>query len=112
MVHYKKVIQGVSEYINDEFIARFAGSWKAWALGTVTALAAARMDNVFSAVRDNAALKALGIIDGENVDVEGIFTELMRQAQKGSATVTLPLLGAVTFGPNDVEAIYRDIMGA
>lgn len=112
MVHYKKVIRGITQYIDEEFISRFSGSWKAWVLGTMTALAAARMDNVFSAVRDNAALKALGIIDGENVDVEGIFTELMRQAQKGSATVTLPLLGVVTFGPNDVEAIYRDIMGA
>lgn len=112
MVHYKKVIQGVTQYIDDEFISRFSGSWKAWLLGTATALAAARMDNIFKALHDNAALKALGLVDGENIDADAVLAELKRQAQKGTATVSLPVLGAVTFGPEDVDALYRNIMSA
>lgn len=112
MVHYKKVIQGITQYINDEFISRFTGSWKAWVLGTATALAAARMDNIFQALRENAALKVLGLVDGENIDAEAVLAELKKQAQKGTATVSLPVLGAVTFGPADVDALYRNIMGA
>ena len=112
MVHYKKVIQGITQYINDEFISRFTGSWKAWVLGTATALVAARMDNIFQALRDNAALKVLGLVDGETIDAEAVLAELKKQAQKGAATVSLPVLGAVTFGPADVDAIYRNIMGA
>lgn len=34
------------------------------------------------------------------------------QAQKDTATVSLPVLGAVTFGPADVDTLYRNIMGA
>ena len=112
MVHYKKFIQGITQYIDEEFISRFTGSWKAWLLGTATALAAARMDNIFKVLRDNAALKVLGLVDGENIDAEAVLAELKKQAQKGTATVSLPVLGAVTFGPEDVDAIYRNIMGA
>ena len=58
MVHYKKVIQGIVNYIDDEFVSRFSGSWKAWAIGGMAAIVAARADTAFSALRDNPALKA------------------------------------------------------
>lgn len=54
----------------------------------------------------------LGLVDGENIDAEAVLAEMKKQAQKGTATVSLPVLGAVTFGPEDVDALYRNIMGA
>ena len=62
-------------------------------------------------MRDNAALKVLGLVDGENIDAEAVLAEMKKQAQKGTATVSLPVLGAVTFGPADVDTLYRNIMG-
>lgn len=112
MVHYKKVIQGIVNYIDDEFVSRFSGSWKAWAIGGMAAIVAARADTAFSALRDNPALKALGLIDGENIDIDVIYAELLRQAQKGTATVEMPVVGAVTFSAEDVESVYRHIVNA
>jgi hypothetical protein len=45
------------------------------------------------------------------VDVEAVYTEALRMAQKGSATVNVPMLGAITFGKSDVESLYRYIIG-
>ena len=43
------------------------------------------------------------------MDVDAIYSALLKQAQKGSATATLPLIGPVTFKAADVEALYRYI---
>lgn len=112
MIHYKRVIQGVVNYIDDEIVSKFNGSWKAWALGGMAAIFAARAETAFAALRDNPALKALGLIDGETVDIDTIYAELLRQAQKGTATVELPIIGAVTFSAADVESVYRHIKDA
>lgn len=111
MVHYKKVVQGIANYVDDEIISKFTGSWKAWVLGTAATLITARADAVFQTLKDNAALKALGLIDGENIDVETVYAEMLKQAQKSSATISLPVIGPVTFGVGDIEAIYRHIVG-
>ena len=33
MLHYSRVIQGISNFIDAELVGKLAGSWKAWALG-------------------------------------------------------------------------------
>ena len=111
MVHYTKVIQGAVNYADAELISPFNGSAKAWGIGIALGLIAKRADNVFAAIKNNALLTAMGLIDGDMVDIEAVYTEALRMARKGSATVNIPIIGVVTFKESDVESIYRHIMG-
>lgn len=109
MVHYTKVLSGLAAYIDHELISQMGGSVKGWIAGAAAALMLERgKQSALEAMRA-PMLKELGLIDGENVDVDAIYSALLEQARKGSATATLPLIGPVTFKESDVEALYRYI---
>ena len=112
MVHKSKVLNGIAAYVDAEIVSKMAGSWKAWVVGGAAGLAVARADALIGELGKNPMVTALGLMQGENIDVEGIYAELLKQAQKGSATVDLPVVGLITFGVADVESLYRHIMGA
>ena len=112
MVHKSKVLYGIAGYVDDEIVARLAGSWKAWAVGGLVGIAVNRADALIVQLTQNPVVQALGLIDGENVDVETIIKELRKQASKGTATIEVPLIGPVTFGVADVDSLYRHIMSA
>lgn len=112
MVHKSKVINGLTAYIDAEIVSKMAGGWKAWVIGGMAGLAATKADAVFEQLANHPAVKALGIIDGENVDVDAIYAELIKQAQRGSATVDAPIIGPITFKAEDVESLYRYMKGA
>lgn len=110
MIHYTRVIQGIAAYVDNELVSRLAGSWKAWLLGSVAGIAASNAERMYQQYKDMPILAALHLTEGEHINVEAIYAELRKQAQKGAATLTLPVVGAVTFGVSDVDALYRYIM--
>lgn len=112
MVHKSKVLSGVAAYVDNEIVAKMAGSWKAWLVGGVAGLAVSKAGTAIDELAKNPMVAALGIVQGENIDVDALYAELLKQAQKGSATVDLPVVGPITFGVADVESLYRHIMGA
>jgi hypothetical protein len=112
MVHYSRVIKGIADYVDSELVGSLAGSWKAWLLGSMAGVAASKAEDMFHQYKDMPVLASLGLIDGENINVDAIFTELRKQAQKGKATISLPIIGPITFGTADVEALYHKIKGA
>ena len=112
MVHKSKVLNGLVGYVDDEIVAKMNGSWKAWVIGGAAGLVAARADRLFGELAGNPMVTALGLIDGENVDIDAIYAELLKQAKRGSMTLDVPLVGPVTFSVGDVESLYRHIMGA
>lgn len=111
MVHYSKVVNGLMSYVDNEIVAKMNGSLKGWGVGIVAGLLGRKADQVFTALRNNPIAASLGLIDGEMVDVEAVYSEALRMAQRGSATVNVPMLGAITFTTADVESLYRYIIG-
>lgn len=111
MVHYSKVINGAVNYIDTEIVSQMNGSLKGWGLGIVTGLMAKRAEQLFAGLRENPLIVSLGVVDGEMIDIEAIYAEALKMAQKGSATVNNPMLGAITFRQSDVESLYRYIIG-
>lgn len=112
MVHYTKVINGISQYIEQDMLEKINGSWKAWGIGTAVALIVRKAPSVFEQLKQNSVIQTLGLIDGEMVDAETIFAELLKQAQKRpTATIDIPLIGTVTYSVQDVEALRRCILG-
>lgn len=112
MIHYSKVLNGLAAYIDAEIAGKMNGSWKAWVVRSAAALASARAESVYHTVSQHPIALALGIVDGENVNVDAILAQLRIQAQRGTATANLPLIGPVTFGISDVDALERYIKGA
>lgn len=111
MVHYSRVILGITRYIDAEIVSKLAGSWKAWAVGAFAGIAASEAETIFKQYKDMPLLTALRLVDGENVNVDRIYGELQKQAQKGNMTITLPVIGPITFGASDVDALVRHIKG-
>lgn len=112
MIHYSKVVQGLAAYAENEIAGKLAGSGKGWMIGAAIGLVASSADGYVRKLLNNDMVKALGLVEGENVDVDRLYNELIKQAQKGNATVAVPLLGAITFSAADVDAAYRYIKGA
>lgn len=109
MVHYMRVIQGIAAFIDNEIVGKLTGSWKAWVLGGAAGIAVAKAQDIFMQYKDMPLLASLGLIQGENINVDAVYAELKKQAQKGTATLSLPIVGPVTFGTTDVDALYRYI---
>lgn len=109
MVHYTRVIQGIAAFIDNEIVGKLTGSWKAWVLGGAAGIAVAKAQDIFMQYKDMPLLASLGLVQGENINVDAVYAELKKQAQKGTATLSLPVVGAITFGPSDVDALYRYI---
>lgn len=112
MVHYSKVISGIVRYIDADILAKLNGSAAKWAAGAAIAIAARRAEQIYHEITKSPVVAALGLVDGENVDIDTIYAEVLKQAQQGSATISLPLIGPITFGVADVESVYRYIKGA
>lgn len=111
MIHYTRVIQGLLAYIENEMASKLAGSWKAWLLRGIAGIASAKAEPLFRMLAGNPIVTALGLIDGENVNIDAIMGELRKQAQAGPATIDIQWIGPYTIGPADVEALNRYIRG-
>lgn len=111
MIHKSKVLRGVAAYIDDEIVSKMAGSWKAWAIGGLAAIAVNRGDALITQYAGHPIVTGLGLMDGEMIDVDVIINELRRQASRSTATIDVPLIGPITFGPSDIDSLYRHITG-
>lgn len=111
MIHYSRVIHGIVLYIQNEMAAQLAGSWKAWALNVLAGVAAERAEALFGTISKQPVVSALGLIDGENINVDALINGLRKQAQTSTATLQIPILGAYTIGLDDVNALDRYVRG-
>ena len=112
MMHYSRVIQGLMEYADAEILSKLNGSLKSWMVGGALELIGGSAEGVFQKIRGIPVMETIGIIDGENVDVDRLYAILRKQAQRGPATIKIPLLGPITFNVSDVDALFRHIKGA
>lgn len=111
MVPYTKVINGISKYINDEIVSKLSGLTK-WGIGAGAEIMLSRATNVFNALKSNPIIRSMAIInENDEVDVELLYKELKKQAQKGAVTMDIPMIGALTLNEQDVDKLYSRIMG-
>ena len=111
MVHYTRVLNGLAAFVDRELLPALNGSWKAWLLGGMAGIVAAQGETIFNQYKSMPLLASLRLVDGENINIDLIHAELRKQAQKGTATISLPIIGPVTFGVADVEKLFQYIRG-
>ena len=111
MATLAQVKAGVAAYIEQEIISKIGG-WQKWVAGAVVSMALNRADGIFDALKDNPAIKLLGIIDDSgNIDIEALYAEFKRQAQRGPISFDVPMIGKLTLNESDVDKIYANIKG-
>lgn len=110
MYNYENVIQGIIRFMDEELINKMTGVQR-WILGTGAGIAASKGEKLFHTIKDHTLLKALDIVDGDNVNIELLYKELYKQASQGPIEIEIPMLGTLKLDRSDVEKIYRNIIG-
>ena len=107
MVTYNQVVNGMSRYIDQEIVNKMQG-WQKWALGAGAGIMMTRGANTFNALKNHPIVKMLEVIDENGmIDIDTIYSELRKQAEKGSATIDIPMVGTITLTKDDVDKLYR-----
>ena len=107
MVTYNQVVNGMSRYIDQEIINKIQGLPR-WGLGAVSGIALSKGTNIFNALKAHPIIKMLEVIDeNDMIDIDTIYTEIRKQAEKGSATFDAPMIGTITLTKDDVDKLYR-----
>ena len=109
MYSLAQVANGANAYISSEIVEKLS-DWRKWVVGAAAELLVANMAGVFNKLKTNELVKLLGVIDeNDNIDVDKLYKHFKSQAQRGSITFNVPMIGAMTLNEGDVDAIYRHI---
>ena len=107
MVTYNQVVNGMAKYIDQEIINKIQG-WQRWALGAGAGIMMNKGANMFNVFKAHPVVKMLEVIDDNDmIDIDTIYAELRKQAEKGSATFDAPMIGTITLTKDDVDKLYH-----
>ena len=109
MVHYKQAIDDIARYIDSEIVPKMDGLQK-WIFGTGAGIAMRKADEIFHQFKDHQLLKALDLVKDEDINIELIYEELIKQANQSAVKIEIPLLGTLSLNKDDIEKMYRIIM--
>ena len=111
MVPYTKIINGITRYIDEEVVNKLTGAPR-WIIGAGAGIMMSKATNVFNELENNTLIKSMSLInEKDEVDIELIYKELKKQAQKSPMTLNIPMAGALTLNEQDVDKLYNMIMG-
>ena len=108
MVTYNQVVNGMSRYIDQEIVNKMQGLSR-WGVGALSGIVlSSKGANIFNTLKANPIIKMLEVIDeNDMIDIDTIYAELRKQAEKGSATFDAPMIGTITLTKDDVDKLYR-----
>lgn len=103
---------GMERYIGTEFVERLSGVQK-WVVDAAAAMYLANASAIFDSLKKNPLVSGLNIIDEQDhIDIDKLYKNFKEAAKKGPATMSIPLLGAVTLNEGDVDKLYNFIVGS
>lgn len=110
MYSYDRVINGITKYIDNEIVNKVPG-WKRWLVGSGLGMMLSNSESIYHSIKDNEFVKMLNLIDQQgHINVDEIYKELKKQAQKGSVDIELPMVGSFVLNEHDVDKLYGFIV--
>lgn len=110
MVSLQKVQTGVTRFIETEITAQFTG-WQKLLAETAIGLYMAQLPTQLEALAKNPIFAGMGVIKGDQVDVDRLYTELDRHFQQ-PVSLTIPMLGTAQFTRENLATLYQMILSA
>lgn len=106
MVNATKIQNGIARYIDVEILPKIEG-WQRWALGVGATLKIAEVPELLERVK---IMLPTAFDEQGNVNIDVLYKEFAKQADKGSISINIPLLNdSLTLNRSDVDKIYRYI---
>lgn len=109
MVNVERLQNGIRAFVDNEMLPKMTGAQR-WMTAVAVGVYVEKLPQVLAQLAEASAVKPLGLITPEGVDVETAYKYLKPAAQSGGASFAVPLLGTVTFTEADVDRLYQYIM--
>lgn len=109
MYSIEQIQRGLTAYIDAEIASKLTGAQR-WLIGGLGGLYASRLPEMVAEIKKKPSVAMLGLIGSNNeVDVDALHAAFKAQAERGSASFDIPMLGTITLTQGDIERLYRYI---
>lgn len=109
MINVERIQHGVRAFVDNEMLPKMTGAQR-WMVAVAVGVYVEKLPQMLQSWAQLPAVKPLGIITPDGVDVETAYKYLKPAAQAGGASFDVPLLGTVTFTEADVDSLFRYLM--
>jgi hypothetical protein len=112
MVSFNQVLDGLTRYLNKNFYSNLNDFQE-----VIARIAVGRIignpESLKQSLQANPFVRTFAIFDSEgNIDLEPIMRDLKKEIErKGKLSVEIPMFGKISFLPQDIDEIYREITG-
>ena len=105
---FENVIDGINKYINQEIFSNL-NDLQEVAARVIVGRLLDNADQLKQYMMSSGFVKTLCVIDGEGmVDIDRLLQDVKKEIERTkSLTVTIPLIGKLTFHPSDVDVLYN-----
>lgn len=111
MVALQQFVEGVKGYMQSNIIPHLPMD-RQFVAGVALGVAANKSDKMVQQLKENQLVKLMGVIDGDMLDDDALFSAMREQMQKqGSLLIDIPWIGKLTFNTPDVDALQRSVQG-
>ena len=111
MTEMRKVTSGLLEYANRELLPKLDPT-RQFLAGAALGMLSGRMEAVAGELAKNPLVSALGLVQGNMVDLDSIYNALNAQfAKQPVLPVDIPMLGRFNFNAGDATLLYQIISG-
>ncbi len=112
MVEYSKIKGGLMTYVDQHLMPKL-DKQQQFLAGLAIGLYMPKADAMLDSLAQSEGVKALGLINGNSVDLERIYEAAKAQIRKqNDLPLSFPLIGRVTIGEADIDELYRTILNA
>lgn len=108
MVSVNDIVNGITKYIDTEFLALFPETgFQRVMIGAAAAIVIKKRTPEAVSI-----VKALGLMDADgNVDIDTLKTEVQNHMPADGIKMEVPSLGVITFKKEDIDKLYKYIVG-
>lgn len=113
MVPVNSITKGITRYFDGDVLPKMQdGSWQKMAIGVGVGVMAKRGESLAKELLSKPAAMYLKLTDGQgNVDIDVLRDVLHERIPDNGVVINVPLVGTMTFFPQDVDTLYSYIMG-
>ena len=112
MVSFNQVLDGLTRYLNKNFYTNL-NDWQEIVARIAVGRILQNPENLKQSLSGNGIIRTFAIMNSDgDIDLEPIMRDLKREIErKGKLTVEIPMFGKISFLPQDIDEIYREITG-